>query len=205
MKKKSPVPCQDSSCFPLEELVTRISARIVRASSEELDDFITQSLKEIGAVCNVDRCGLLSVRNNILVVTHGWQNADVPQLPEGRELAYLYPWSWRRLYIDREVVAIDKVDDLPPEAQVDQQSHRQRQQLFAGRHAVDHFLEYQRHSDAGEFGAYQAGQGQQHASPVLPEIGEKRAERLPGMCLSEGFPGRGLGGGVAAHVGQASH
>ena len=124
--KKSSAPCQESSNFPLEQLVTRISARIVRSSSEELDDVILQSLKEIVTVCNVDRCGLLSVKGNTLIVTHGWQHADVPQLPEGQNLADLYPWSWRRLFFDREVVAIDRIDDLPPEAHVDQQSHRQR-------------------------------------------------------------------------------
>lgn len=37
-----------------------------------------------------------------------------------------YPWSWRRVFIDREVVAFASVDDLPPEASVDRQTHLQR-------------------------------------------------------------------------------
>lgn len=115
--------------FPLEELVIEISARMVKASSEELDAEITRSLEEILVACRVDRCGLIAVQPNNAetVISHASQNADVPQLSPGSELAALYPWSVRRLLVDREVVAMERIDDLPPEASVDRQSHRQRE------------------------------------------------------------------------------
>ncbi len=115
--------------FSLEELVIGISARMVKSSAEELDAEITRSLEEILVACRVDRCGLLAVQGNNAktVISHAWQNADVPQLPPGSELAALYPWSVRRLLVDREVVAMGKIDDLPPAANVDRQSHLQRE------------------------------------------------------------------------------
>ena len=121
-------PRQGAVSFPLEELVTGISARIVKALAEELDAEIIRSLKEILVVCGVDRCGLMAVQEDStrLSVTHAWQNADVPHVPQGSELVAQYPWSWRRVFIDREVVAFASVDDLPPEASVDRQTHLQR-------------------------------------------------------------------------------
>lgn len=50
--------------FPLEELVTGISARMVKALAEELDAEIIRSLKEILVVCGVDRCGLMAVQED---------------------------------------------------------------------------------------------------------------------------------------------
>lgn len=112
----------------LDELIAEISARMVKATAETLDGEIQRSLSEVMAFCRVDRCGLMALdeASSKLIVSHAWQDPKVPQLPIGTELAVLYPWSFQKLLIARETVALNSIDDLPPEAFVDRQSHRQR-------------------------------------------------------------------------------
>lgn len=118
-------PVDDSG---LDELIAEISARMVKVAVEALDEEIQRSLIDVMAFCRVDRCGLMALdeASSKLIISHAWQNPKVPQLPIGTELAVLYPWSFQRLLIDRETVALNSIEDLPPEAFVDRQSHRQR-------------------------------------------------------------------------------
>ncbi len=118
-------PADDSG---LDKLIAEISARMVKATAETLDEDIQRSLIDVMTFCRVDRCGLMALDEASLrlIISHAWQNPKVPQLPIGTELAVLYPWSFQRLLIDRETVALNSIEDLPPEAFVDRQSHRQR-------------------------------------------------------------------------------
>jgi transcriptional regulator with GAF, ATPase, and Fis domain len=113
----------------VSELTARISARMVMAPDDLLDAEITWALQEIAALSKVDRCGLLEIRAsaNCAVISHEWQLREVPHVPGGINLGILYPWSVNRLVMDREIVAIENIDDLPHAAALDQQSHRQRQ------------------------------------------------------------------------------
>ena len=48
---------------------------------------------------------------------------DVPPIPAGVELPRsIYPWAYEKLIEKREVVSISRLDDLPPEANVDRQT-----------------------------------------------------------------------------------
>ena len=56
-------------------------------------------------------------------ITHVAYSEDIPPVPAGTELPVsIYPWAYEKLIRKREVVAFSRLDDLPPEADVDKQT-----------------------------------------------------------------------------------
>jgi len=108
----------------LESLLARISARLLRAAPETLDEEIEQSLAEIAHPLGVDRAALLKVWENspMVTVSHAWYNEGVKQVSGDINLAELYPWSYHRLVIMGETIALNSLADLPAEAAGDRQS-----------------------------------------------------------------------------------
>ncbi len=108
----------------LESLISSISARIVRASHELLDEEIFVSIQEICQNLGMTQGGLLEVSptSPIVRVSHAWYDKGVKLISEDTNLAEIFPWSDQNLIRNGHTVAISSVDALPAEAATDQQA-----------------------------------------------------------------------------------
>jgi formate hydrogenlyase transcriptional activator len=108
-----------------ERLVSDLSAKLVNISPAEVDPEINEALKEIREFFQVERCALIQVLPNKASwrVTHAAIAEDVTLVPLGVELSVsLFPYTYDKLIHKREVHSFSKLDDLPPEANVDRQT-----------------------------------------------------------------------------------
>jgi len=105
-------------------LIAEISARLVKASNEELDAEIMRSLKEALQPLGIDRGGLLEVAEHSPVVklTFAWYAEGIEHVSGEVNLAELFPWVYRQV-VHGKTWGMTKVDDLPPEADIDRQSY----------------------------------------------------------------------------------
>ena len=117
---------------PLEErirfetLISDISARFVNISPDQVDPEINRALKQILEFFQVDRAGLMRSLpdRSAYQITHGAYGEGVASVPVGVELPRsIYPWAYEKLAEKHEVVSFSKLDDLPPEANVDKQTY----------------------------------------------------------------------------------
>lgn len=71
-------PTMQSSFYDYHQRISEISARMVKASKEELDDEIQQSLKEAVQPLGVDRGGLLRVFEDspVVHIAYAWYMRD---------------------------------------------------------------------------------------------------------------------------------
>jgi len=109
-----------------EQLLSDLSARFVNVPPDQVDLEIEESLKQILDFFDVDRVGLLQVlpRKSSFRITHVASAKDLPPVPVGVEVPQsLYPWSYDKVVRKREVLSLHRLDDLPPEANVDRQSY----------------------------------------------------------------------------------
>ena len=109
-----------------ERLVSDLSARFVNIPPDQVDSEIDYGLKQILEFFQVDRAGLMwsLPDRSAYQITHGAYGEDVPPVPIGVELRRtLYPWASEKLVEKHEVVSFSRLDDLPPEANVDKQTY----------------------------------------------------------------------------------
>jgi transcriptional regulator with GAF, ATPase, and Fis domain len=109
----------------LHRLTAEISARLVRSTTESLEEDIVQALAEVFPALDVDRGGLISVNNGspIAHATYTWYSDGAPQVSRDINLVERFPWVYQRLVIQQRVMAISSLSDFPPEAAVDRRSH----------------------------------------------------------------------------------
>jgi PAS domain S-box-containing protein len=107
-----------------ETLLTDLSARFVRASGDEVESEVGNSLAKIGGIFGCDRCGLLRVGDDPqrLNVAHAWFGEGIDELPEDVNLAEIYPWMFQKLVHEGKAISIASRHDLPPEADRDRQT-----------------------------------------------------------------------------------
>jgi DNA-binding response OmpR family regulator len=106
-----------------EELISNLSAKFVNLPSDRVDLEIEDALEQIRGFFGVDRIGLLRVLRDKTVwqITHAAHADDIPPLPVGRDLPIgLFPWVYRKIIEQREVWSFARIEDLPPEAGIDQ-------------------------------------------------------------------------------------
>jgi formate hydrogenlyase transcriptional activator len=111
-----------------ERLLSDLSARFINIPSDQEDLEIDYGLRQILDFFQVDRVGLmrsLPDRSGYQVI-HGVYSENVPPVPLGVELPRsIHPWAYEKLVERHEVVSFSKLDDLPPEANVDKQTYAQ--------------------------------------------------------------------------------
>lgn len=109
----------------LQKLTSEISARLVRSSSESLDDDITQSLAEVLPALNADRGGLISVSNGspIAHVAYAWYADGVTEVSREINLVEHFPWAYQTMVVQQRILSIACLADFPPQAEVDRRSH----------------------------------------------------------------------------------
>jgi two-component system, NarL family, sensor kinase len=108
-----------------EELLSNLSARFVNIPPERVDSEIEDGLKQVLEFFQVDRCALLRLLldKTSWQVTHIACSDHIPPVPVGVELPRsMFPWAYEKLVEKHEVLSISRLDDLPPEANVDRQT-----------------------------------------------------------------------------------
>jgi transcriptional regulator with GAF, ATPase, and Fis domain len=109
-----------------ERWLSDLSARFIKIPPDRVDSEIDYGLRQILEFFQVDRAGLLwSLPDRSgHQITHGVYGEDVPPVPLGIKLPRsIYPWAFEKLVERHEVVSFSKLDDLPPEANVDKQTY----------------------------------------------------------------------------------
>ncbi len=107
-----------------ERLLADLSARFVNLPAAQVNGAITDALRRIVLLLEVDRCQLIGLLPGAgeAEVTHSWAVAGVSSV-RPKSIAAAFPWVIGRVRAGHAVV-IARVDDLPPEAAVDQASFR---------------------------------------------------------------------------------
>jgi formate hydrogenlyase transcriptional activator len=109
-----------------ERLLADLSARFVNIPPDRVDSEIDYGLRQILEFFQVDRAGLMRSLpdRSGYQITHGAYGEGVPSVPVGVELPRsIYPWVSEKLVEKHEVVSFSRLDDLPPEANVDKQTY----------------------------------------------------------------------------------
>ncbi len=109
-----------------ERLLSDLSARFVNIPPDRVDSEIEYGLRQILEFFQVDRAGLLRSLpdKSAYRITHGVYSEDVPPVPVGVELPRsFHPWASKKLVEKHEVVSFSKLDDLPPDANVDKHAY----------------------------------------------------------------------------------
>jgi signal transduction histidine kinase len=108
-----------------EELLSDLSAALIRVSVDQLDNEMERWLERIVVAMGIDRGTIAQVDRNdgVLYISHQWArrgliaNEHGLRTPDAR---HLFPWLMEKL-LAGEPVVISRIDDLPAEATVDKQ------------------------------------------------------------------------------------
>jgi len=116
-------PCPDSKAFI--QLVVNVSARMINAPAENLDQEIILALAEIFQSLDASRGGLLEVKEypSVLNVSHAWYGSGVPHIPEDVNVVEHYPWAFHKIVVEKYILALTKKEAFPEEARLDQVSY----------------------------------------------------------------------------------
>jgi formate hydrogenlyase transcriptional activator len=109
-----------------ESLLSNLSARFVNIPPDRVDSEIEYGLRQILEFFQVDRAGLLQSLPDKSAhrITHGVYGENVQPVPLGVQLPRaLYPWVYEKLVEKHEAMYFSRLDDLPPEANVDKQTY----------------------------------------------------------------------------------
>jgi PAS domain S-box-containing protein len=116
---------ETSNRLRFEEMISNLSARFINLPHEQLDSEIELSLKWVLEFFQVDRCGLLQVlpAEDTWLITHVANSDNASPLPVGVKLSRsINPWAYEKLVVKGEVVAFERLEDVPDEAHVDKQT-----------------------------------------------------------------------------------
>jgi formate hydrogenlyase transcriptional activator len=108
-----------------ESLLSDFSARIVNVPSDRLDEEIENALKMIREFFQVERCGIFRIYpdRRSWQITHAAIAEGLPAPPLHAEMPVSgFPYTYDKLINKRAVHSFSRLDDLPPEADVDRQT-----------------------------------------------------------------------------------
>ncbi len=100
-----------------DQIVAGQSASLMRVPADQIDDQITTTLRTLGELLGADRAAVIQrdVETELLVRTHLWVREGVSGPPRTDTLD-AFPWLLSRVFDARELVALTRLDELPPEA-----------------------------------------------------------------------------------------
>jgi len=107
----------------MQEMISAISASFIEVPPEKVDETIIAALKMIGKQAGAARCFilLLSPDETIIVQSYRWSAKD--DVASVRWLdnrpAQIYPWVHQKVILNREIIHVPRIAELPPEAQVE--------------------------------------------------------------------------------------
>jgi transcriptional regulator with GAF, ATPase, and Fis domain len=104
-----------------ETLIADTSASMIAASDDGLDAAIAAALERLRLFFDADHCALLRIEDDLRAggIAHETYAPGIPRVVDGLDLMALFPWSARRLVVEREPLVVHRLADLPPEAATD--------------------------------------------------------------------------------------
>jgi formate hydrogenlyase transcriptional activator len=106
-----------------EILLADLSARFVGAPSDRVDQEIEHAQRTICERLGLDHSSVWqsSSSESDLLLTHVYRDPRLPPRPDRMGGKDHFPWVWQRI-LNREIVCIPRVGDVPPEATTDKKS-----------------------------------------------------------------------------------
>ena len=107
-----------------ETLLAELSAHFVNLPSDRIDNEIEEAMSRICELLDIDRATLWQVSEGdprMLLLTNINQPQDIPTPPEQMNARDFFPWASQKI-LNGEMVIIQKMADLPPEASRDRES-----------------------------------------------------------------------------------
>lgn len=119
-------PTSLDSFYDYHARVSAISARMVKVANEDLDAEILRALQEALQPLGVDRGGLLKVFEDspVVLIDYAWYADGFEPVSQKINLAEKYPWAYQHIVVQGKTWSMSRLEDLPPEAEVDLQSYR---------------------------------------------------------------------------------
>ncbi len=109
-----------------EILLTDISARFVNLTSNQVDGAIEDAQRRICECLGIDLCALWQWTLDTpasLMMTHIYRSQEGPPLPQPMNAQEFFPWS-REQMIERNIIAVSSMAELPVAATRDMESYR---------------------------------------------------------------------------------
>ena len=110
-----------------ETLISDASASLFTAEPDQLDPAVERVLERVRNFFQADRCALLSVSADQQVVNVRLASyaEGLPHVPTDMNLAPVFPWSYRRMLVERAPIRVSRIADLPPEADIERDAWKQ--------------------------------------------------------------------------------
>jgi signal transduction histidine kinase len=119
----APAPPATGELLAFEQLLAELSAGFVNLPAASVDGAITDALRRIAELLDVERCNLVRfLVGDEAHVTHTWSADGVPVVML-RSISSDFPWLVRRIRGGDSVV-VSRLADLPPEAAADEATWR---------------------------------------------------------------------------------
>ncbi len=107
-----------------ERLLAELSARFINLSPAEVDGAITDALRQIAVLLEVDRAQLIRLAADSVELSHSWAVEGVFASVPPKRITQLFPWSIDRIRSGLAVV-VPECSCAPPEAHVDKATWQQ--------------------------------------------------------------------------------
>src|SRR5271157_143176 len=105
----------------IEEALVLLSSKFINLPADQVDQEVVSGLRIMTEMLDADRAtlGQVDPASGDLLTTHDWTRAGIPRF-EVRLIRGTLPWIEQRL-MKGEILALGKLDDLPPEAKRDRE------------------------------------------------------------------------------------
>jgi len=114
-----------------EHLLAEISAMFIRLAYGQVDAVIETALKKVLDFFQMDRCGLARVsrRDMTYSITHFAFGPDISPVRTNTEIPITstFPYVYRKVIEQNEIVSFLNLDEMPAEASVDKQTYQAMQ------------------------------------------------------------------------------
>jgi formate hydrogenlyase transcriptional activator len=106
-----------------DQAVTGLAASLIRVPVDTIDSQIVQTLGAVAKLLEADRASVIRhfPAERMLSRSHLWERTGTPN-PWVSDPQDAFPWMLARLFEARKLIALTKVDELPPEAARDRAS-----------------------------------------------------------------------------------
>jgi PAS domain S-box-containing protein len=121
VNSRSPRPTL-SSRAQFESLITAISTEFINLAPEDLERGIEEVLKKIGRIAGADHASVFLFKNDHGADAHEWCARGIPSIKDKMQDVPLQSFPWYTGKLSRgENIQIQRVQDLPPEAQAERE------------------------------------------------------------------------------------
>jgi transcriptional regulator with GAF, ATPase, and Fis domain len=112
-----------------ERLIADVSAAVVSVKTGALDQGVTDALGRVAEFFGADRGTVLQHRpaEGVIVRTHLWTRGGMPEPLPASQPDAAFPWLVEHVIRKQEILAVARLDELPPEAARDREGFERGQ------------------------------------------------------------------------------